>query len=156
MSRGWAAGSGGGGGGGAYWLGAALLDLALSVCGCDWCDYDASDPVALSAGFVASSAGAVEVRVVANAYGRGVGCAGAGGRCDAAAAGAGVVRGDAGGVEPPAAKPPAERAAGRGQGAAGAPVSGVRRGVAVVLDAGAGGGVECLGRLGAFDDPLVS
>src|ERR1700733_4320434 len=32
------------------------------------------------------------------------------------------------------------------------PVPGVYRGVAVVLDAGAGGGVERLGRLGAFDD----
>ena len=127
-------------------LDATRPDLALSGRSCGWCQYEASDPVALSAGFVASSAGGVEVPVVAGAQCRGVGCAGAGGRRDTAAAGAGAVRGDAGGLGPPAAQPPAERAAGPEQGTAGPPVSGVHDGVAVGMDAGAGGGVERLGQ----------
>ncbi len=137
-------------------LDATRPDLALNACGCGCCHDEASDPVALNAGFVASDPGAVEVPVVAAAQGRGGSRAGAGGRRDAAAARAGVVRGDAGGLGTPAAQPPAERAAGGEPGAAGPPVPGVHDGVAVGVDAGAGGAVELLGRVGAFDDPVLS
>src|SRR5260370_1040057 len=61
-----------------------------------------------------------------------------------------------GGLGTPAAQPPAERAAGGEPGAAGPPVPGVHDGVAVGVDAGAGGAVELLGRVGAFDDPVLS
>ena len=85
-------------------LGATRPELALSVCCCGCCHDEASDPVAVNAGFVASDPGAVEVPVAAVAQGRGAGRAGAGGRRDAAAARAGVVRVDAGGVGAPAAE----------------------------------------------------
>jgi len=53
-------------------LDATRPDQVLSGRSCGWCQYEASDPVALSAGFVASSAGGVEVPVVAGAQCRGV------------------------------------------------------------------------------------
>ncbi|HTT49777.1 MAG TPA: hypothetical protein VMH35_00040, partial [Streptosporangiaceae bacterium] len=87
--------------------------------------------------------------------GRGVGCVGAGGRRDAAAARGRAVRGDAGGLAAPAGGAAADRPADRRAGPAGAPVRGVHRGVAVAVDAGAGGAVGGLGRVGAFDGPLV-
>src|SRR5436853_4069918 len=92
---------------------------------------------------------------VRDTEGRWDGCFSAGGRRGAAAARARAVRRDAGGLAPPAGGTAADRAADRGPGPAGAPVRRVHRGLAVAVDAGADGGLGRLGRVGAFDGPLV-
>jgi site-specific recombinase XerD len=129
-------------------------DLVVRLLRCIWCQDVASDSVASDASFVASDA------CTGGCYGwdtknRGLGGADAGRWRDAAAARARVVRGDAGGLAPAAGGAAAEQAADRGPGPPDPPVPGVHRGVAMAVDARAGGGVGCLGRLGAFDDPLV-
>src|SRR5487761_1158599 len=87
--------------------------------------------------------------------GCGIGCSGAGGGRSAAASGAGAVRRDAGGLVPSAVRAAADGAADRWPGPAGAPVRRVHRGLAVAVDVRAGRAVDRVGRMGAFDDPLV-
>src|SRR6267142_7170283 len=82
----------------------------------------------------------------------GAGCRGWRG---AGVAGGGAAGGDAGGVAAPAAGAQADGPADRRAGAGGAPVRRLYRVLAVAVDGGAGRGVGGLGRVGAFDGPLV-
>src|SRR5206468_12817125 len=81
--------------------------------------------------------------------------AGVGRWCDAAAARAGVVRGDAGGLASPAAQPPVEQFSDRGPGTDRAPVRRVRR-LAVAVVAYAGRGLVRRWWVGAFDGAFLS
>jgi site-specific recombinase XerD len=82
----------------------------------------------------------------------GAGCCG---RRGAGFAGCGAAGGDVGGVAVPAAGPQADGATDRRAGAGDPPVQRVHRMLAVAVDGGAGRGVGCVGRVGAFDGPLV-